>query len=94
MKKALLFVTLLVATIGTWMLFWLFSGQDLNLFARQILPIPIVATFFTSILFAGLTTILYRLFAGKWVSAFPRLLWSTWAILTITFITLLVTTSG
>ncbi|MFK7846387.1 MAG: hypothetical protein AB8G77_13900 [Rhodothermales bacterium] len=94
MKKLLLFVSVLAATAGIWILFWLFTGQDLNLFARQVLPIPIAATFFMSSLFAGLITVLYRLAKGKWVSKFPRLLWSTWAVFTVTFITLLVTTSG
>ncbi len=94
MKLLRLFSSIFVVSILVWIVYWLLMGQDLNLFARQVLPLPIIATVVLSALIAGLLAGLHRLAAGKWMASFPGLLWTTWTFVTVGFILLLIATTG
>ncbi|MEM8488040.1 MAG: hypothetical protein AAF564_20995 [Bacteroidota bacterium] len=94
MKLLRLFFSIVVVTILVWIVVWLLMGQDLNLFARMVLPIPIVVTVVASALIAGLLAGLHRMASGHWMAAFPNLMWSTWTFVTIGFILLIVATTG
>lgn len=89
----LLFSIVAVSTI-VWIVVWLLMGQDLNLFARSVIPIPIIITVIASSLIAGLLAGLHRMAAGKWMTSFSGLMWTTWSFVTIGFILLVFATTG
>lgn len=74
-----------------WMLYWKAQGQDLNAFAREVLPIPILGTILISCLLTIIFSFTYRLFAKSWYEQWPRLLWILWITVTVSlgfFVTL------
>lgn len=94
MKLLRLFFSIVVVTTLLWIVVWMLMGQDLNLFARNVLPLPILTTVIASALIAGILASLYRMAAGHWMTSFPSLMWSTWAFVAVGFILLIVATSG
>ena len=93
-RTAQLFLTILLATIVVWIAFWKFSGQDLNLFARNVLPIPIAGTVLITGLLSGTLAGIYRIIKGQWMRSFSRMTWIIWSVLTTGILLLLVTTNG
>ena len=95
MKKILLLVLqLILASIVVWILFWKFQGQDLNLFARQVLPMPIAGILVITGMFSGLIATIYRLIKGQWMTQYQRLTWVIWLLLTAGLLFLTITTTG
>ncbi len=95
MKKVLLLcLQLILASVIVWILFWKFQGQDLNLFARQVLPMPITGTLVLTGVFSGLITGVYRLVKGKWMAQYHRLTWVIWLLFTAGLLVLITTTTG
>lgn len=94
MKLLRLFFSIAVVTTLLWIVVWLFMGQDLNLFARSVLPLPILFTIIASALIAGLLAGLHRLAAGHWMTSFPSLMWTTWGFVAVGFILLIFATTG
>ena len=95
MKLLRLFLSIVAVSILVWIAFWiLILGQDLNLFAREVLPLPVIVTLIVSAIIAGLLAGLHRLAAGKWMASFPSLMWTTWTFVTVGFILLIVATTG
>lgn len=94
MKSIKPFIAVLFTSIVLWIVIWLLLGQDLNAFARMVLPIPIAFSFIASSLLAGISAGIYRLITKRWPSNFSRLLWLFWFIATAGLILLVVLTSG
>ncbi len=94
MKTLRPFATVIAATVVVWIGFWFFSGQDLNLFARQVLPYPIIGTLVVSSILSGIINGVYRLAKRAWLPNFHRALWFCWIVTIVGFLTLLSTTSA
>jgi hypothetical protein len=77
-----------------WMAIWKFLGQDLNAFARQIIPSLSVATVVPALALSGIVALVYWLISKRQMTFFPVVLWSIWILVTLGFTILMTAVNG
>ena len=87
-------IGIVAATTVWWMAFWKYLGQDFNLFARQVLPLPIGVVLILTFVLGGLTLLIVRIVRKERFSKGALVLWGFWLAASVGFTTLMLLTSG